>query len=297
MLVCATFSLLICSAAMTQTPPNPPGPVGPLPRSAVNTPAPVLTPPPSPGSAGLPIPLDQSVNDVNPLATSFRHMQEDFRQPLGFSEVYPVPGRPDLLMRVNGSVYAVFPQSVYSEGKKGIVPMIPANTVFYIGAPPGSSAPRGFTAPKSLNADAVSLNSSLRELTEIDAPLHAYDSDARDDRPPTDSASTKAQFAAQADHRSAWDPVVASLQSPRQGVRRNTEIRAPGRSPKDLFQPGAAPERPTQSVPQAPDEDERDAPLIYDNGIPSTIANDPSYRVMRLGVLMQQAYLAEAKSH
>src|SRR6185503_15575203 len=79
---------------------------------------------------------DQTVEDVNPLSTSLRQMHSDLRQPTGFQNVYHVPGHDDLLMRVNGGIYAVFPESEYTVNRKGkTVPVIPAGTVFYIGLP------------------------------------------------------------------------------------------------------------------------------------------------------------------
>src|SRR5205814_2404538 len=71
-------------------------------------------------------PVDQAVEDINPLSMSLRHMQFDLRQPAGFEQVYAVPGHPDLLMRANGGLFAVFPQSVYAQGKSGLVPLVPA---------------------------------------------------------------------------------------------------------------------------------------------------------------------------
>ena len=81
-------------------------------------------------------PIDATVEDINPLSSSLREMHSDLRQPIGFQNVYHVPGRDDLLMRVNGGIYAVFPESEYTVNRKGkTVPVIPAGTVFYIGLP------------------------------------------------------------------------------------------------------------------------------------------------------------------
>lgn len=88
-----------------------------------------------------PRPLDQAVEDLNPLSASFRETQVDLRQPLGFQNVYRVPGNDDLLMRSSGALNAVFPQSMYSTRGQGIVPLIPAGTVFFIGLPPGLAQP------------------------------------------------------------------------------------------------------------------------------------------------------------
>ena len=111
--------LLIAAGAATADPPNT------APKSPANEP--VSSPP---------VPLDQGVADQNPLSSSLRETQSGLREPSGFLQVYPVPGHPDLLMRINGGVYAVFPRSEYTAMHRRMLPLIPANTVFYIGAPP-----------------------------------------------------------------------------------------------------------------------------------------------------------------
>ncbi|MDY7110162.1 MAG: hypothetical protein SYC29_16145, partial [Planctomycetota bacterium] len=62
-------------------------------------------------------------------------LQVDFRGPAGFEDIYRVPGyEDDLYMRVDGAIYAVFPQSVYANSQSGPVPLIPHGTIFYIGS-------------------------------------------------------------------------------------------------------------------------------------------------------------------
>jgi hypothetical protein len=80
-------------------------------------------------------PVDQSVEDTSPLSASLRETQVDLRQPSGFQQVYRVPGRDDLYMRISGGLIAVFPQSVYSRQRGGQRPLIPPGTMFYIGSP------------------------------------------------------------------------------------------------------------------------------------------------------------------
>jgi hypothetical protein len=80
-------------------------------------------------------PVDQMVEDVGALSTSFRELQVQLRHPLGFDSVYHVPGRSDLYMRASGGLYAVFDQSAYARGEKGVRAVIPAGTTFYIGMP------------------------------------------------------------------------------------------------------------------------------------------------------------------
>lgn len=86
-------------------------------------------------------PLDQGVADVTPLSESLRVRELDLQSPIGFAEVYQVPGRPDWLMRASGALYAVFPHSVYLPTEIGAMPVIPNNTVFYIGWPSLADVP------------------------------------------------------------------------------------------------------------------------------------------------------------
>jgi len=78
-------------------------------------------------------PVDEGVADLDPLATSTRVPPGDQRVPTGFLSLYRVPERDDLLMRVNGGLYAVFPRSLYAQSRFGPVPTIPNDTVFHIG--------------------------------------------------------------------------------------------------------------------------------------------------------------------
>jgi hypothetical protein len=105
---------------------------------AVAAPLQAQSPPPSPSSPP-PAPrlksLDQSVEDTGPLSRSFRVPPTDLRGPSGFQQVYRVPGQEELLMRGSGELFAVFPYSSYLPTRRGLVPTIPAGTVFYIGLP------------------------------------------------------------------------------------------------------------------------------------------------------------------
>lgn len=80
-------------------------------------------------------PLDQMVEDTSPLSISLRQIERGLREPTAFDQVYRVPDRDHLLMRIEGGIYAIFPQSMYTRGKNGILPLIPAGTVFHIGYP------------------------------------------------------------------------------------------------------------------------------------------------------------------
>ncbi len=94
-------------------------------------------------------PLDQRVEDTSPLSRSLRTIERGLSVPTGFNQVYRFPGQEDLYMRINGGIHAVFPQSVYSSGRNGPVPLIPAGTIFYIGRPDlGSTSQADPSAPQ-----------------------------------------------------------------------------------------------------------------------------------------------------
>jgi hypothetical protein len=90
-------------------------------------------------------PLEEGVADVSALGTSMRLIDPGLVSPMDFGAVYRVPGMPAMLMRIAGGIYAVFPQSVYSEDGA----MIPPGTTFYIGAPPEMMA-NGMALPSLL---------------------------------------------------------------------------------------------------------------------------------------------------
>ncbi len=80
-------------------------------------------------------PLDQTVEDTSPLSRSLRHVERGLREPSAFEQVYRFSDREDLLLRIDGGIYALFPQSMYTQGENGTLPVIPAGTVFHIGNP------------------------------------------------------------------------------------------------------------------------------------------------------------------
>ncbi|MBY0262378.1 MAG: hypothetical protein K2Q20_08540 [Phycisphaerales bacterium] len=105
-------------------------------------------------------PVEQNVGDLGPLTTSLRTPPADLRTPMEFDRVYRVPGSSrginipqalspaggqdgSRLARVSGGITAVFPSSDYMQTKKsGIVPVVPAGTVFYIGPIPQAAPPQ-----------------------------------------------------------------------------------------------------------------------------------------------------------
>lgn len=120
-----------------------------------------------------PQPLDQSVEDRDPLSNRGRTMPWDLRQPVGFQNVYHVPGRADMLMRINGGVYAIFPQSVYAEGKHGLVPLVPAGTIFYIGQPPQITPRGGSSGGPAGSVNPTRVRSRIQRMVDSSLPSDA----------------------------------------------------------------------------------------------------------------------------
>ena len=87
------------------------------------------------GQSGDLKPLDQTVEDTSPLSRSLRQVELGLHAPTAFEQVYRLPGQEDLYLRVSGGIYALFPQSAYSQGENGPIPLIPAGTVYHMGYP------------------------------------------------------------------------------------------------------------------------------------------------------------------
>lgn len=86
-------------------------------------------------------PIEQGTTDANPLAAPARVQPLDLRLPLGFDRIYRVvePGRSAMNQRYarsSGAITAVFPRSQYTPTRDGVIPEIPAGTVFYLGGLP-----------------------------------------------------------------------------------------------------------------------------------------------------------------
>jgi hypothetical protein len=82
-------------------------------------------------------PVDPGVADVDPLGTTGRVLPTDLRQPANFDRVYEVEldGK-RFFVRAHGGVYAVFPRSDYVQTRGGVVPIVPAGTVYHLGSLP-----------------------------------------------------------------------------------------------------------------------------------------------------------------
>jgi hypothetical protein len=78
--------------------------------------------------------VDQAIADISALAESLREIEPGLGTPNDFGTLYRLPDRQ--LMRSQGGLYAVFPQSVYGQDQEGrILPSVPPGTTFHIGPP------------------------------------------------------------------------------------------------------------------------------------------------------------------
>ncbi len=109
------------------------------------------------------IPIEQTVEDVSRLSTSFRYIEPGLVQPAGFEQVFRYSGRTDLFVRVDGAIHAVFPQSIYEPVKRGVRPTVPPGTVFYIGDPQLQDALSG-NFPQPAQTEGLSNNDSPGRL-------------------------------------------------------------------------------------------------------------------------------------
>lgn len=105
--------------------------------TAVRPAGPTTTPGAVPGPALQRV--EPGVGDVDPLRASLRDLSVDLRSSGDFSTPYRIPGQTaadDRFVRFGGGTTAVFPRSVYTSTRRGVVAEIPPGTVFYIGGVP-----------------------------------------------------------------------------------------------------------------------------------------------------------------
>ncbi len=118
-------------------------------------------------------------SDLDPLRGNPRVLPTDLRAPMGFEDVFQLRstdrfGREQsAFARRSGGLTAVFPRSVYVPSRNGLVPEVPAGTVFIIGedhtfdAPPQGLS-RSFNA-MSFTAPLV----SAQQMPEPPAPVRS----------------------------------------------------------------------------------------------------------------------------
>ncbi len=102
--------------------------------------------------------VDAGAADVGSLDGGLRSMPNDLRVPNNFVGVYQIPRDADTpyagwFVRISGSVWAVFPQSVYKRTRDGISVPVPPGTKFFLGGVPLG----GRTGATPLNQDVPGL--------------------------------------------------------------------------------------------------------------------------------------------
>ena len=80
------------------------------------------------------IPVDAGVADRGALSGSLRVIQRDLRQNQSFEQLFKVSGSKDIYVRKAGGLRAVFRNSEYLDIGYGEIPIVPAGTVYCIGA-------------------------------------------------------------------------------------------------------------------------------------------------------------------
>jgi len=119
--------------------------------------------------------IDQAVEDVGPLSRSLRAVEfrREPRTPTAFGDVYALRDR-SRFYRFDGALAASLPRSVYASGEDGLLPIVPAGTVFYIGTPPELEEPgSGLQRRSPLSSDPAgneSLLLSRRLSLRLDGP-------------------------------------------------------------------------------------------------------------------------------
>lgn len=77
--------------------------------------------------------LEPGVEDVGALSASLRVARADLREAADFERVYRIEG--GKMMRRDGALTAVFNESEYVPSRTGMVPVVPAGTMWVIGDP------------------------------------------------------------------------------------------------------------------------------------------------------------------
>jgi hypothetical protein len=85
--------------------------------------------------AGDLVPVEAGTVDVSATQTTLRVMPVELNESTNFMRLYGVAGRPDLLVRSQGGMYAVFDQGQYVSWKGVGLPVWPSGTQFFIGRP------------------------------------------------------------------------------------------------------------------------------------------------------------------
>ena len=86
-------------------------------------------------SPGTLVPIEQGVTDRSATATSLRIQPVELSQSTNFQKLFGIAGRPDLFVRSQGGLFAVFDQGSYRNEQGTTFIQWPAGTVYYIGQP------------------------------------------------------------------------------------------------------------------------------------------------------------------
>ena len=81
------------------------------------------------------VPIDQGVTDRSATATSLSIQPVELSQSTNFQKLFGIAGRPDLFVRSQGGLFAVFDQGSYRSVQGRTFIQWPAGTMYYIGQP------------------------------------------------------------------------------------------------------------------------------------------------------------------
>ncbi len=81
------------------------------------------------------VPIEQGIIDQSATATSLKVQPVELSQSTNFQKLFGVAGRPDLFVRSQGGLFAVFDQGSYRKVQGKTFVQWPAGTVYYIGQP------------------------------------------------------------------------------------------------------------------------------------------------------------------
>jgi hypothetical protein len=79
------------------------------------------------------IPVDAGYEDRGALSDSLRVIPLDLRQDTSFEKLYRVAGSDGVYVRKAGGLRAVFKNPTYFDSEVGLIPLLPAGTVYSIG--------------------------------------------------------------------------------------------------------------------------------------------------------------------
>ncbi len=117
-------------------------------------------------SPGTLVPIEQGMVDRSASATTLRVQPVELSETTNFQKLFGVAGRPDLFVRSQGGLYAVFDQGSYKTVQGRTMVLWPAGTIYYIGQP-------NFSVLKS---SGVRMNQSVVNLPPGIEPQKTYNS-------------------------------------------------------------------------------------------------------------------------